>query len=117
MVCYVNGRAKLSSAVCVSIIGKMVQRMGVRCSQNVLWVQLTALGNPKLLERVSAGLVAIRNLFGQFDLDHDNVVSHEEFEKVCTSDSPFLLECIDLSATSAVLCQSFHLSGGQARGD
>jgi hypothetical protein len=45
-------------------------------------VQLTALGNPKLLERVSAGLVAIRNLFSQFDLNHDNVVSHEEFESV-----------------------------------
>ncbi len=48
----------------------------------VAWVQLTALGNPKLLERVSAGLVAIRNLFSQFDLNHDNVVSHEEFESV-----------------------------------
>ncbi|BDA48708.1 Proline dehydrogenase 1, mitochondrial [Coccomyxa sp. Obi] len=45
-------------------------------------IKLTALGNPKLLERVSAGLVAIRNLFGQFDLNHDNVVSHEEFEEV-----------------------------------
>jgi len=45
-------------------------------------VQLTALGNPKLLERVSSGLVAIRNMFSQFDLNKDNVVSHEEFESV-----------------------------------
>ncbi len=49
-------------------------------------VQVTALGNPKLLERVSAGLVAISNLFDEFDLNKDRVISHEEFEAVsfCT---------------------------------
>lgn len=46
------------------------------------WEQVTALGNPKLLERVSAGLLAIKNLFNQFDLNHDDVVSREEFSTV-----------------------------------
>ena len=45
-------------------------------------VQITALGNPKLLERVAAGLMAIRNLFSQFDLDMNNVITREEFIKV-----------------------------------
>ncbi len=44
--------------------------------------QLTALGNPKLLERTSAGLKAIDNLFAEFDLNHDHVISHEEFNQV-----------------------------------
>ena len=30
-------------------------------------LQVTALGNPRLLERVSNGLLALRNLFRQFD--------------------------------------------------
>lgn len=45
-------------------------------------VQITALGNPKLLERVAAGLTAIRNLFSQFDEDMNNVITREEFSKV-----------------------------------
>lgn len=45
-------------------------------------MQITALGNPKLLERVAAGLMAIRNLFSQFDLDMNNVITREEFIKV-----------------------------------
>ena len=43
---------------------------------------MTALGNPKLLERVSAGLLAIKNLFSRFDLDHDDVITREEFSSV-----------------------------------
>ena len=43
---------------------------------------MTALGNPKLLERVSSGLVAIRNLFSQFDSDMNNVITREEFKAV-----------------------------------
>ena len=46
--------------------------------------QITALGNPKLLERVAAGLTAIRNLFSQFDTDMNNVITREEFSKVQT---------------------------------
>ena len=45
-------------------------------------VQITALGNPKLLERVAAGLMAIRNMFSQFDEDMNNVITREEFIKV-----------------------------------
>lgn len=45
-------------------------------------IKITALGNPKLLERVAAGLMAIRNLFSQFDLDMNNVITREEFIKV-----------------------------------
>jgi len=45
-------------------------------------VQVTALGNPKLLERTSAGLKAIEGLFAEFDLNHDQQISHEEFDQV-----------------------------------
>lgn len=44
--------------------------------------QVTALGNTKLLERVSSGLVAIRNLFSQFDINKDNVIERDEFASV-----------------------------------
>lgn len=45
-------------------------------------MQLTALGNPKLLERTSSGLKAIEGLFADFDLNHDQTISHEEFNQV-----------------------------------
>lgn len=54
-------------------------------------VQITALGNPKLLERVAAGLMAIRNLFSQFDLDMNNVITREEFIKVSQQPCLWLL--------------------------
>ena len=44
-------------------------------------MQLTALGNPKLLERTSAGLKAIEGLFADFDLNKDHQISHEEFNQ------------------------------------
>ena len=43
---------------------------------------MTALGQPKLLERVSASLVAIHNLFRTFDADLNGVITRDEFEKV-----------------------------------
>ncbi len=54
---------------------------------------MTALGNPKLLERVSSGLVAIRNLFSQFDSDMNNVITRGEFKAVrlCKVVPEFLL--------------------------
>lgn len=52
------------------------------CATFPLPLQVTALGNPKLLERVSSGLVAIRNLFSQFDTDMNNVITREEFKAV-----------------------------------
>lgn len=45
-------------------------------------MQLTALGNPKLLERTSAGLKAIEGMFAEFDLNKDHQISHEEFNEV-----------------------------------
>lgn len=54
-------------------------------------VQITALGNPKLLERVAAGLMAIRNMFSQFDEDMNNVITREEFIKVTGVWEPCLL--------------------------
>ena len=44
--------------------------------------QVTALGQPKLLERVSGCLVAIRDLFRIFDADLNGVISRDEFERV-----------------------------------
>ena len=44
--------------------------------------QVTALGQPKLLERVSDSLVSVHNLFRRFDEDLNGVVTRDEFEKV-----------------------------------
>ena len=57
-------------------------RCAVTYAQICSALQITALGNPKLLERVAAGLMAIRNLFSQFDEDMNNVITREEFIKV-----------------------------------
>jgi hypothetical protein len=45
-------------------------------------LQVTALGQPKLLERVSDSLNAVHNLFRRFDEDLNGVVTRDEFEKV-----------------------------------
>ncbi len=63
-------------------------------------VQITALGNPKLLERVAAGLMAIRNLFSQFDLDMNNVITREEFIKVSQQPPVWLLPLDSISGRS-----------------
>ena len=46
---------------------------------------MTALGNPKLLERVSNGVLAIQSLFKQLDSDNNNMVTREEFAQVRNS--------------------------------
>lgn len=45
-------------------------------------MQVTALGQPSLLERVSASLVAIHNMFKTFDADLDGVITRADFEQV-----------------------------------
>jgi proline dehydrogenase len=44
-------------------------------------IKVTALGNPKLLARMSQAIVEAQRLFEQFDLDNDGTVSREDFEK------------------------------------
>lgn len=44
-------------------------------------VKITALGNPKLLERVSTSIVEIRNLFHKFDVDNSGLISKAEFRR------------------------------------
>jgi proline dehydrogenase len=44
-------------------------------------IKVTALGNPKLLSRMSQAIVEAQRLFEQFDLDNDGTVSREDFER------------------------------------
>ncbi|KAK9839435.1 hypothetical protein WJX81_001871 [Elliptochloris bilobata] len=59
-----------------------IEAAGKAPGQGFAAIKVTALGNTKLLERVSSGLVAIRNLFSQFDINKDNVIEREEFASV-----------------------------------
>lgn len=79
-------------------------------------MQITALGNPKLLERVAAGLMAIRNMFSQFDEDMNNVITREEFIKVtsflscwqCALDPPGLhVVLYTLTSTNCIVIVLF----------
>ena len=44
-------------------------------------VKVTALGNPKLLERMSRAIVETQNLFAKFDVGGDGIISRDEFEQ------------------------------------
>jgi hypothetical protein len=44
-------------------------------------IKVTALGNPKLLARMSQAIVEAQRLFEQFDEDNDGTVSREDFER------------------------------------
>jgi proline dehydrogenase len=44
-------------------------------------IKVTALGNPKLLARMSRAIVEAENLFAKFDVDQDGFISNEEFER------------------------------------
>lgn len=43
-------------------------------------IKVTALGNPRLLARMSQAIVESKRLFEKFDIDRDGTVSHEEFK-------------------------------------
>lgn len=43
-------------------------------------IKITALGNPKLLARLSTAIVEAKRLFSTFDIDNDGLISREEFE-------------------------------------
>lgn len=43
--------------------------------------QVTALGNPMLLEKMSRAIVEAQNLFAKFDKDQDGYIGREEFEE------------------------------------
>ena len=43
-------------------------------------VKITALGNPKLLARLSTAIVEATRLFEVFDMNGDGVISRDEFE-------------------------------------
>jgi proline dehydrogenase len=47
-------------------------------------IKVTALGNPKLLERVSNALLAVRDLFRVLDENGDGFVDKDEFTTVCS---------------------------------
>ena len=44
-------------------------------------IKLTALGNPLLLERMSACIVELRALFDKFDIDGDGTITEQEFSE------------------------------------
>jgi len=44
-------------------------------------IKVTALGNPKLLERMSIAITESKNLFAKFDENGNGFISREEFEK------------------------------------
>lgn len=45
-------------------------------------MKVTALGNPKLLEKMSRALREVRILFSKFDQDGDGFIGREEFEQI-----------------------------------
>lgn len=51
-------------------------------AQGFAAIKVTALGNPKLLERVSTALLAVRDLFRVMDENNDGLVDVEEFKRV-----------------------------------
>jgi len=44
-------------------------------------IKVTALGNPKLLSRMSRAIVEAQNLFAKFDQDGDGLIGMEEFQR------------------------------------
>ena len=44
-------------------------------------VKITALGNPKLLDKMSRAIREVKNLYSKFDVDEDGLISRKEFEQ------------------------------------
>lgn len=66
----------------LSIFLKAIDAAARAEGQGFAAIKVTGLGNPLLLERVSSSLIAIRNLFRQFDEDHNGHITREEFTNV-----------------------------------
>lgn len=66
----------------VEVFLKAIDTVARLPDQGFAAIKVTALGNPQLLERMSAALVEIRNLFGEADTDGDGFVTQSEFEKL-----------------------------------
>ena len=72
-------------------------------------MKVTALGNPKLLEKMSRALREVKNLYSKFDMDNDGFISRDEFErgyKFFFKDSPTdldeMFELLDPEKTGRV---------------
>lgn len=60
---------------------KCIQDVATLQSDGFAAVKVTALCNPKLLERMSRAIVEAQNLFAKFDTDRDGYISRQEFEQ------------------------------------
>lgn len=60
---------------------KCIQAVGNLQQDGFAAIKVTALGNPKLLVRMSRAIVEAQNLFAKFDEDGDGFISLDEFER------------------------------------
>lgn len=68
----------------MDIFKKAIEAAHSSDGQGFAAIKVTALGLPKLLERVSTSLVSINNLFKQLDEDNNGYLDPEEFRRVYT---------------------------------
>ena len=65
----------------VATFKKCIQDVANLSQDGYAAVKVTALGNPKLLARMSQAIVEAKRLFQKFDKDHDGFISRAEFEQ------------------------------------
>jgi len=73
-----------SEAVCdrhVETFKKCINSVANLQKDGFAAVKVTALGNPRLLSRMSRAIVEAQNLFAKFDMDGDGLIGKEEFER------------------------------------
>jgi proline dehydrogenase len=63
----------------VSVFQKCIQDVASLKSDGFAAIKVTALGNPKLLERMSRAIIESKNLFAKFDVNKDGVITRDEF--------------------------------------